>query len=185
MTIERGSEWGEIVTDRAGGIEPHGDLARDLGITDVSRHVGEWRRLPLDIIEVSAVRANGTQDHLATTGWVRCGHRFASDLVIVSSTAFVDGRRLFSRAHPNDGRFDWMTIAPTMPLRQRWAFWRRTRTETHFPHPLVSTGSGTRRNFSFPRPKTLLTSDGARLSGVIGFEARILPDAAVTHIPSL
>jgi len=185
VTIEKGSEWGTIVPSRENGIEPLGDLARDLGVGDVAGHVGQWRRLPIDAIEVKVRCTHGEERVVSTTGWVRCGRRLSSDLVVVSSTAFVDGRRLFSRAHPNDGRFDWIAIHASMPLRQRWTFWRRTRTETHLPHPLVRSGSDTERSFTFSRPATLVSSDGQRIRRVVGLEARIVPDATATHIPSL
>lgn len=185
MTIEKGVEWGTVVATRDDGVEPRGDLARDLGIGDVSSHVGHWRRLPLDGIEITVWCANGEERIVSTTSWVRCGRRLSSDLVVVSSTAFVDRRRLFSRAHPNDGRFDWIAIDASMPLRQRWTFWRRTRTETHLPHPLVRSGSGDIRSFSLSRPGTLVSAEGERIRRVVRLEARIVPDATATHIPSL
>lgn len=187
MTIEKGSEWGSVVAEKRDGIEARGDLARDLGIDgdDIAGHPGPWRRLPIDAIEIVTKRATGEEGAITTTGWVRCGRRLLADLVIVSSTAFVDGRRLFSRAHPNDGRFDWIAIDASMPLRQRLTFWRRTRTETHLPHPLVRAGSGTAHTFTFAKPRTLISSDGQRVTGVVAFEARIVPDASATHIPSL
>lgn len=185
MTIEKGAEWGSVVAKRDEGVEPRGDLARDLGVGDVSGHAGPWLRLPLDAIAARVVCADGSEHRVTTTGWVWCGHRLRGDLVIVSSTAFVDGRRIFSRAHPNDGRLDWMRIEPTMPIRQRMSFWRRTRTETHLPHPLVRTGAGKDHEFTFGRPKNLITSDGDRLRGVVDLEVRVVPDATTTHIPSL
>jgi len=185
VTIEKGAEWGSVVAERGDGVDARGDLARDLGVGDTSNHKGPWLRLPVDAIEVRAMRSDGTERLFTTTGWVRCGRRFRGDLAIVSSTAFVEGKRIFSRAHPNDGRLDWITITDTMPLRQRVNFWHRTRTETHLPHPLVRTGIGRHHELKFARPVRLATSEGERLRGVVAIEARVIPDATATHIPSL
>lgn len=185
MTIEKGAEWGTIVATRGDGVEPSGDLGRDLGVGAMSAHVGPWRRLPIDAIEVAVRTASGQSHVVSTTGWVRCGCRFATDLVVVSSTAHVAGRRIFSRAHPNDGRLDWIVLDAAMPVRQRWTFWRRTRTETHLPHPLVRFGNGTEQVFEFARPVRLVSSDGLRIRRVVRIDARVIPDATATHIPSL
>lgn len=185
MTIEKGAEWGSVVAERGDGVDARGDLARDLGVDDASNHNGPWLRLPLDAIDIRATCSDGTERSLTTTGWVRCGRRFSGDLAIVSSTAFVEGRRIFSRAHPNDGRLDWITITDAMPLRQRVNFWRRTRTESHLPHPLVRTGTGRHYEIRFPRPVTLTTSEGENLRGVVAIDVRVVPDATATHIPSL
>lgn len=187
MTIEKGSEWGSVVAEMHDGVEARGDLARDLGVDPVgiSAHTGPWRRLPIDAVEITAKVATGDERVVTTCGWVRCGRRYLADLVIVSSTSFVDGRRLFSRAHPNDGRFDWLAIDASMPRRQRLTFWRRTRTETHLPHPLVRSGSGPTHTFTFNRPVTLVSSEGERIAKVSEVKARVIPDATATYIPSL
>lgn len=182
MTIEKGSEWGGLVAEKIDGIDPVGDLARDLGVSTVASHPGPWRRLPLDVIRVEAQTADGACSTLTTVQWLRCGGLFRRRLSIISSTSFVGGRRLFSRAHPNDGRLDWLEILPTMTARQRLAFWRRTRVETHLPHPQVRTGAGTSYEATFDRPTTIITAEGDRLKRVVRVEARLIPDGSCTHI---
>ncbi len=189
MTIEKGAEWGFVVDEWAGGIAPTGDLAREIGIAvredaDASKHAGPWRRLPLDTLVVSlTTRESGVVQH-ETSGWLRVGSRYRGDFCIVSSLSFVDGRRLFSRSHPNDGRFEWLCLSRKMPVRQRISFWRRTHTETHLPHPLARTGSGTTFDLMFTRPVRATFSDGVVFERVMEIRVNIQPDSTHTHIPA-
>ena len=189
VTIEKGSEWGFVVEEVSGGVTPTGDLAREIGIPDrnsatLTNHSGPWRRLPLDSLIVSLTTSDGSVIHHETSGWMTIGHRYRGDFCVVSSLSFVDGRRLFSRAHPNDGRFDWLCLAGTMPIRQRLGFWQRTRTEAHLPHPLVQTGSATTFDRAFGHPVRVRFSDGVTHGRITDVGVRIHPDSSHTHIPA-
>jgi hypothetical protein len=112
------------------------------------------------------------------------GRWFRGNHAIVSSTSFVAGRRIFSRAHPNDGRLDWLVIETGMTLRQRIDFRRRTRTESHVPHPFVTVGTGSQYHRAFSRPVVIRFEHGAPLPGIVEVTATVRPDAAATHIPA-
>ncbi|MFM8387839.1 MAG: hypothetical protein ACKOA5_01155 [Actinomycetota bacterium] len=185
MTIEKGANWGEVVAACDGGILATGDLARELGVDERrATHDGPWLRLPLDMITVEAIDSRGRHRERVVTSWLTAGSRMHGDFLIVSSTSFVGGRRIFSRAHPNDGRLDWLALHPGMSLRQRMAFRRRTRTESHLPHPLVSVGTGASLTRSFARPATVRFESAESMTDVVELTATIRPDAAFTHIPA-
>lgn len=185
MTIEKGTNWGEVVAVRDGGIVTSGDLARELGWAERDvNHDGPWLRLPLDLIEVVAIDERGRRHERAVATWLTAGWHMRGDHLIVSSTSFVGGRRIFSRAHPNDGRLDWLAIQSSMTLRQRVAFRRRTRTETHLPHPLVKLGTGSMLSHSFTRPVTVRFESDEPITAVVELTAAIRADATYTHIPT-
>lgn len=185
MTIEKGSDWGSIVEQRKGGIDAAGDIALELGVESGIDHKGAWRRLPLDVLTIVATAVDGSRYEWSTPTWLRCGGRLRGECIVLSSTSYVDGSRLFSRAHPNDGRLDWLAIDGTMRLRQRREFWRRTRTQTHLPHPLVRTGSNASFEHRFTRPVTVTSSDGRHFRRIAEIVVRVTADATHTHIPSL
>ena len=185
MTIGKGADWGEVVSACDGGILPTGDLAIELGVNNrEATHVGPWLRLPLDLMTVVAVDTQGQRHEHASPTWAIAGSRTRGDYFIVSSTSFVGGRRVFSRAHPNDGRLDWLAIEPGMTLRQRMAFHRRTRTETHLPHPFVRVGTGSTVYRSFARPVRIRFESGGPIDNVVEVNVTVRADATFTHIPT-
>ena len=71
-----------------------------------------------------------------------------------------------------------------MSLRQRLAFRRRTRSETHLPHPLVGVGTGPGLSRSFVRPVTVRFESSEPIKAVVELTSTVRPDATVTHIPA-
>ncbi len=185
MTIKKGVNWGELVAAREDGLVARGDLARELGFVDgVTIESKQWLRLPLDLIDVVAVDEWGRRHERTFATWLEAGGLLRGEYCIVSSTSFVRRRRIFSRAHPNDGRLDWLVIEPSMSMRQRWGFRRRTRSETHLPHPLVDIGTGPTMSCKFSHPVTVRFESSVPIKAVVELTAIIRPDATVTHIPA-
>lgn len=186
MTIEKGKEWGRLVSQPRGGEPVVGDLARELGVEPISttqRIVVAWRELPLDLLDVTCVLEGGSQSRFTTSTHVTCGRPWGGEYCIVSSTSFVAGRRIFDRAHPNDGRLDWLRFTQNMNLRQRLAFRRRTGVGTHLPHPDVHTGTGTYFEANFRRPVTVRAAHTA-VRRVVSLSVTVVPDGSLTHIPA-
>ena len=186
MTIEKGKDWGRIVADRSGGEPIEGDLALEVGVEpdpDTWKRTSTWLELPLDVLDVTFTFTDGTSSRHSTTGSVVCGRSAWGEFCIVASTSFVKGRRIFDRAHPNDGRLDWLRFAPTMTFRQRLAFTRRTRLGTHLPHPDVKTGTGRTYETTFGRPVNAYIGE-KRFRGVIALSVALIPDGTITHIPA-
>lgn len=186
MTIRPGEEWGEVVAEPDEGETITGDLAREIGVDERAlrpHEAIEWRLLPLDVLVVETTDSQGHRGELRETSWITAGQPLFGPFVVVASTSFVHGRRLFSRAHPNDGRFEWFSLSPRMGLRQRIAFRHRTRTETHLPHPDVTTGSGAEFRYEFARPTVVRASSGARIRDVLQLRVTINVDAARLYLP--
>ena len=71
-----------------------------------------------------------------------------------------------------------------MPLRQRLAFFRRTRLGDHLPHPAVSSGSAVSFSHEFARPMSVRVN-GRAIGGVTKIDVRVRPDGTHTYIPAL
>lgn len=186
MTIRPGEEWGEIVAQRGEGEAITGDLAREVGVDDRALHPDEaveWRLLPLDVLVVETTDARGRRRQLRETSWITAGSPWFGPFIVAASTSFVRGRRLFSRSHPNDGRFEWLSLSPRMDLRQRVTFRHRSRTEMHLPHPDATTGSGSEFHCEFTRPTVVRTASGARIRDVMQIRITINADASRLYLP--
>jgi len=184
MTIRPGEEWGRIVESTGLETPPTGDLAKELGLSqgDVASGV-TWRELPLDVLAVLYRLGDSTTGTLREVEWIEVGRRRFGKYFVAASTSFVRGRRMFARAHPNDGRFEWLLLDSSLGTRQRANFWRRTRTETHLPHPDIRTGTAVNHTVDFGRPKTLRGASGTLVRGVVSVEVTVESDAAVAHLP--
>lgn len=184
MTIEKGQEWGRIVAHHGGGEPLNPDLCAELGLdsSDTSPpSIGRWRELPIDLLRVEMTIESGEVITFTTPTHVVAGSRFRGRYCIVSSTSFVDRRRIFARAHPNDGRLDWLELDRPMALRQRILFFRRTRTETHLPHPQVRSGSSVEYHTTFDKPVRVRSKIGHR--GVSSLRVHVVPDGSAVYIP--
>ena len=184
MTIEKGKEWGRVVNDHGGGEPLNADMCAELGLdlaSTGSNSAGPWRELPLDLLRVALTLASGDVITFTTATHVVAGSRMRGRYSIVSSTSFVRRRRMFARAHPNDGRLDWLELDQSMGVRQRILFFRRTRTETHLPHPDVRIGSADSYRANFERPLRVRSKVSRR--NVISLSVEIIPDGSVVYVP--
>lgn len=108
--------------------------------------------------EVDGTRTVVTVDRLEVS-WNHVGHQesrpvLAHAVVRLGHPRWIFGRRdicyvmnaqyhgafdVVPRSHPNDGRFDIVTVEATMSWRQRRLLRRRLVTGTHLPHPSIWT----------------------------------------------
>jgi diacylglycerol kinase family enzyme len=93
----------------------------------------------------------------------------------------VKRRRLFPRSHPNDGRFEILEIAAEMSARQRFAALRRIRTDSHLPHPLLTTRNTNSFHAVWPSPMRIVV-DGHKLGSAREITVEIRPDAGITYV---
>ncbi|MEY2626332.1 MAG: hypothetical protein RJB08_91 [Actinomycetota bacterium] len=188
MTIEKGQEWGRVVSERTAGVPCVGDLAAEVGIDETNDEPinppQSWRELPLDVLEVTLTTRGGAETCVDTHLGVIAGRKYLGNFLLASSLSFVSGRRIFTRAHPNDGKLDWLMIPSSMPTRQRLAFFRRTRLGDHLPHPAVSSGSAVTFSHEFARPVRVRVNERS-ISGVTKINVRVRPDGTHTYIPAL
>lgn len=199
MTIERGKEWGTrvgateteacpvAVTDRDVAAQPTGtvlrggDLGLTLGITGHADRTTSWQRLPIDLLDISYVDRHGREHHAVAAAWVTLGSLVSGPFVVLANTSFVKRRRLFPRSHPNDGRFEVLEVAAEMSRRQRIAALRRVRTDSHLPHPLLSTRNTASFGAVWTAPMRIVV-DGRRLGTVREVTVEIRPDAGITYV---
>lgn len=200
MTIERGAAWGESGALPSGGvvvasdaearaiIEPRrraGDPLPPLGLAggDLCRTVGgrgdrdrlvsdAATRLPADL---GSVLLDGRQHwfvaHLvARRSWWR------GRLVAVMNAQYLGPWDVAPRAHPGDGRFDVVDVAPSFGLRERWQAYRRLRHGTHVPHPGISVERAAAWQATFDPPLRVWL-DGTPMGEVRNMSVRVEPDA--------
>lgn len=185
MTIEKGQEWGRVVGHHGGGEALDADLRAELGLdpTDSSSQlIKNWLELPVDLLRVEMTHVSGEVITFTTPTHVVAGSRFRGQYCIVSSTSFVNRRRIFSRAHPNDGRLDWLEMDRAMTLRQRLLFFRRSRTESHLPHPHVCTGSSGTYAITFDKPVRVRSKIDRR--GLVSLRIEVIPDGSAVYVPA-
>jgi diacylglycerol kinase family enzyme len=83
---------------------------------------------------------------------------------------------LAPRAHPNDGLVDFVEVADSMSIRDRWAARRRSATGTHVPHPAISMSRGREREWHFDVPHDVWV-DGVRVGAASTVRIGVEPDA--------
>lgn len=199
MTIEKGREWGSRVgsdeveglpsatTDRDVAAHPSGtllrggDLGLTLGVTQPRAETASWQRLPIDLLDITYLDRRGNQHHITSAAWVTLGSFFSGPFVVLANTSFVKHRRLFPRSHPNDGRFEVLEVAAGMSLRQRIAALRRVRTDSHLPHPFLTTRNTMTFHATWLAPKRIIV-DGRRQGSAREIMVEIRPDAGFTHV---
>lgn len=168
MTIRKGESWGERSTPpldlptatsdaqaaalvRGGCREfllTGGDMWRTLGGSSSSDSlddgVGARTVVPVDRLEVSWVH-DGIEESrpVLAHAVVRLGHRCwkprSGDICYVMNAQYLGEFDVAPRSHPNDGRFDIVTVESSMSWRQRRQLRRRLVTGTHLPHPSIRT----------------------------------------------
>ena len=202
MTIRKGEQWGEVgglpaggvvvATDaearaivtaarRAGEIPPPlgllgGDLCRTLGGRgDEARlRSDDAMRLPVDL---GSVLVDGVQ-HWFVAHLVARRSWWWGRVVAAMNAEFVGTWDVAPRAHPNDGVFDVVDVAPTMSLTDRVRARGRLATGAHVPHPSIAMTRRPAVQVEFERP-TPVWLDGERVGEARTLSVRLEPDALV------
>ncbi|NNE10992.1 MAG: hypothetical protein HKN41_01970 [Ilumatobacter sp.] len=195
MTIRKGEPWGEPVErpddlirfDSDAGLasalaaDPMGafgvaagDLHTALGGPPDRR---EMQRLPVDAMRVVTDRAemHAIAHVVARRSWWR------GPILVVANVGHIGDWNVASRAHPNDGRLDVVTVEPAMTMRQRWEARRRLPAGTHVPHPHIAVRSATTVEEVFERPMKI-TVDGRDVGHSRLLRVDVLPDAHVVLV---
>ncbi len=192
VTIRKGEEWGSQVARPSDlricrsdaelatavaiseavslGVS-NGDLHRTLG-SPASHDRDSMQRLPVDLLRVTAdgVALVAIAHVVARRSWWR------GRIVAVMNTDHLGTWNLAPRAHPNDGRFDIVDVAPAMSLRDRLQARSRLPNGNHVPHPAITTRAVAAATWTFDQPMRLWI-DGVRCGTVSHLEVQIEPDA--------
>lgn len=202
MTIRRGEPWGEVATvgvevrrvhgdsglnewlqqamtwpaDERVVAVASGDLARTLGGGTPGRLDGPVLRAPIDVVEVRAgdERTWCASHVVARRSWWR------GEAVLAMNAQFLGERDIAPRSHPNDGKVDVLTVAPTMPVRARRQASARARNGSHLPHPQLAMRSVADVSLRFERPLVVWV-DGVRWGSHSALTLRVHPDAITVY----
>ena len=208
MTIKKNLEWGtEILccprfqkVDSDHEMAQHldhktgnvfvlegGSLFESLGSPQAPSANGAARSLPFDVMSVVVTYKNtvctvtAVNDVFVRNKW-RHGGWLRGPLMIVTNSGIRRGRQIATRAHPNDGHLDIVSVN-TMNVRERLLGWSRTKLGNHVPHPKVLVSRATR--FELPiSPLQTVVIDGHRHGQVTRISLTIVPDAAHVLIAS-
>ncbi len=195
MTIRRGEEWGTTVPRpeglviassdadiarrlRAGPDAPigvgGGDLHRALGAPG---HRASVQRVPIDLlrVQVDGIEQIAVAHVVARRSWWR------GPILAAMNVDHVGRWNVAPRAHPNDGRFDVVEVAPSMSVRDRWMARSRLPQGTHLPHPAITSRTATSGEWNFERAMRLWV-DGEDRGVVHELAINLEPDAFELHL---
>lgn len=193
MTIKRGEEWGEPVDLPDDSVDVFGDAdaveqlvaGRTVRLCggDVWTSLGAQTRragamrFPIDLLRVEADgrRFVAIAHVVARRSWWR------GPIAAVMNVDRLGDWDAAPRAHADDGRADVIEVDPAMGVRARWQAWRRLRTGTHLPHPLLHNRRVTAESWAFDRPLRLWV-DGVKRGTVRSLDIVVEPDAAFVHV---
>lgn len=195
MTIEKGRPWGDPVdrpddllvvdSDAALVLALVDEGARPVGVSGGDLHVSlgsppdrrAMQRLPLDLLKCKF----DDRSAVAVAHVVMRSSWWRGPIVAAMNVDHVGDWNVAPRAHPNDGRFDVVEVAPSMSFRDRWQARRRLAGGTHVPHPAITTSSASERSWQFDRAMTVWV-DGVRAGTARSVSIEVVPDAGTVYI---
>ena len=157
------------------------NLSRALGTKGADAKSKNMQATPFDLIEVTFVDASKTQQKVLALGYGLLRKSWwRGDIVAAMNTSFIGDWDCAPRSHPNDGKFDLLTVNSDMNPSQRLIASRRLRLGTHLPHPQISVKQLT----SFEADcsaKPNLYIDNCKFACVNQCKFRLLPDALTLY----
>lgn len=207
MTIKKGSNWGSTVARPIDLVTCQSDLeasklltehylqkkpfpaiaisrsnlARALGTKGASASNQTMHATPFDLIEISFVDASNAKQTVLALGYgLVCKSWWRGEIAATMNTSFVDNWDCAPRSHPNDGKFDLLTVANEMSVSQRLIASRRLRFGTHIPHPQISVKQMTYFETQCPTRPDLYIDD-QKFSSVRSCSFKIMPDAITLY----
>jgi len=135
------------------------------------------QRVPVDLLRVGLDdrELTAVAHVVARRSWWR------GPVIAATNVDHVGEWNVAPRAHPNDGRFDVVEVAPDMSLRQRWQARSRLAQGTHVPHPQIATSTAQERSWTFDRPMRVWI-DGVDRGRTRRLSVRLEPDAFELHV---
>lgn len=191
MGFRAGQDWGQAATvpptavcvrgDRelAGvhgvAVLQGGNIHEALGRPELKVPGQACTIVPVDAMDIEVEAPDGSvtvtraaSDVTVGSWWSRRG------FFVVTNAGHVAGRNLTPRAHPGDGRLDFLRVDPAMDVRARMIAARRARTGTHLPHPGLHVGTLT---------TVSLDREGRAVLRVDGHRVRSWRRVTVTVVP--
>lgn len=152
-------------------------LARALGTNGAQLESKSMRALPFDLIKINFTNLSDEKVMVIAIGYAILRNSWwRGEITAVLNTSFIGNWDCAPRSHPNDGKFDVVSVGKQMRLMQRLIASRRLRLGTHLPHPQISTHQATNLELSSSALPNLFV-DGQRFAKVSQINFTLLPDA--------
>ena len=157
------------------------NLSRALGTKGADAKSQNMQATPFDLIEVTFVDASKTQQKVLALGYGLLRKSWwRGDIVAAMNTSFIGDWDCAPRSHPNDGKFDLLTVKSEMKPTQRLIASRRLRLGTHLPHPQISVKQLTSFEADCSAEPNLYV-DNRKFVCVNQCKFRLLPDALTLY----
>ena len=207
MTIRKNENWGTIVarpknlvicaSDAAASqlITEHyvrkqnfpaiaivkSNLSRALGSIGSDAHAQNMQATPFDLIEIAFTDDSNKEQVVLALGYGLLRKSWwRSKIVAAMNTSFIGDWDCAPRSHPNDGKFDLVTVQKEMNPTQRMIALRRLRLATHLPHPQISVKQLTSFDADCSAEPNLYVDDH-RFSCVKRCKFSLIPDAITLY----
>jgi len=152
-------------------------LARALGTNGAQLESKSMRALPFDLIKINFTNSSNEKVMLIAIGYALLRNSWwRGEITAVLNTSFIGEWDCAPRSHPNDGKFDVVSVGSQMRPMQRLIASRRLRLGNHLPHPQISTHQTTNLELSSSALSNLFV-DGQRFAKVSQISFTLLPDA--------
>lgn len=157
------------------------NLSRALGTKGADIDSQNMQATPFDLIEVTFVDASKTEQKVLALGYGLLRKSWwRGEIVAAMNTSFIGDWDCAPRSHPNDGKFDLLTVNSEMKPAQRLIASRRLRLGTHLPHPQISVKQLTSFEADCSAEPNLYC-DNRKFACVTYCKFRLLPDALTLY----
>ena len=157
------------------------NLSRALGTTGADIDSQNMQATPFDLIEITFADDSKTGQRVLALGYGvlrKCW--WSGEIVAAMNTSFIGDWDCAPRSHPNDGKFDLLTVKSEMKPTQRLIASRRLRLGTHLPHPQISVKQLTSFEADCSAEPNLYV-DNRKFVCVNQCKFRLLPDALTLY----
>ena len=153
------------------------NLSRALGTTGADIDSQNMQATTFDLIEITFADDSKTEQRVLALGYgVLRKSWWSGEIVAAMNTSFIGDWDCAPRSHPNDGKFDLLTVKSEMKPTQRLIASRRLRLGTHLPHPQISVKQLTSFEADCSAEPNLYV-DNRKFVCVNQCKFRLLPDA--------
>ncbi len=157
------------------------NLSRALGTTGADIDSQNMQATPFDLIEITFADDSKTGQRVLALGYgVLRKSWWSGEIVAAMNTSFIGDWDCAPRSHPNDGKFDLLTVKSEMKPTQRLIASRRLRLGTHLPHPQISVKQLTSFEADCSAEPNLYV-DNRKFVCVNQCKFRLLPDALTLY----
>jgi len=161
------------------------NIARAVGKQGAVLNSSKMLSTRFDLIAIEYQDYATNKDRVFSLGYAILRNSWwRGELTGVFNTSFIGNLDFATRAHPNDGKLNLITVAPQMKLSQRLFAYRRLRLGTHLPHPDIKTSQIKKYVFdgSLDSKKRMdLYFDDQVIRSVENCEITVLSDALTLH----